>query len=115
MKKFLKILFLMYFITAVLLFLLAFLVQKCGWQEKGIQAGVCIVCVISCFLGGFCAGKIQKTRKFLWGLLAGCIYAAMMFAVTFFVQKGIDGGADGFLWNALLCLGAGMIGGMIAP
>lgn len=114
MKRAGKIVFVMYAVTALGLFALAFLVQKTGLSERGITVGVGAVCAISCFLGGFLAGKMQKTRKFLWGLLMGTVYAAVMSVLSFFVKGGFSAGAGSFLWNFLLCCATGMLGGMVS-
>lgn len=114
MKSLGKILLVMYAVTAILLFLLAVLVQRFQLESGGISVGVCIVYVISCFLGGFFAGKVQKAKKFLWGLLMGLVYLVIMSVVTLLAKKGFDAALSGFLLNLLLCLGGGMLGGMVS-
>ena len=109
-----KILIVMMGSTAMLLFLLALLVQRLHWTEGVISIGISLVYVISCFLGGFLTGKIQQKRKFLWGLLMGFLYLFVILAVT--MTGGNGGAADGktFLVNLMLCLGGGMLGGMLS-
>ena len=109
-----KILLVMYAVTALLLFLLAVLVQKLGWENSAISIGISVVYVISCFLGGFLAGKVQKTKKFIWGILMGLIYVLIMLVITMIVKRGLGGGTSDFAINLLLCLGGGMIGGMVS-
>ncbi len=109
-----KILLVMYGVTAVLLFLLAVLVQKLGMEKGAISIGICAVYVISCFLGGFLAGKVQHTKKFIWGILLGLSYVMIMLAVTLAVKHGFHASASAFAVNLSLCLGGGMIGGMIS-
>ena len=109
-----KILLVMYAVTAIFLFLLAVLVQKQGWESGAISIGISVVYVISCFFGGFLAGKVQKTKKFIWGILMGLMYVIVMLLVTMIVNHGFGGETSDFAWNLLLCLGGGMIGGMIS-
>lgn len=109
-----KILLFMYGITAILLFLLALLVQKAGFGEGAISVGISSVYVFSCLWGGFLAGKVQKVRKFLWGILTGVLYIAVMLGITLIVKKGFDGSFVSFIVNFLLCLGGGMLGGMVS-
>ena len=109
-----KILLVMYAVTALLLFLLAVLVQKLGWESGTISVGISVVYVLSCFLGGFLAGKVQKTKKFIWGILMGLMYVIVMLVITMIVKKGLGGGTADFALNLLLCLGGGMIGGMVS-
>lgn len=104
----------MYGETAVLLFLLALLVQKLQLEVGMVSVGISIAYVLSCFLGGFLAGKIQRTKKFLWGIFLGIWYMLVMFGITILVKKGMDTSFGEFLVNLLLCLGGGMLGGMVS-
>ena len=109
-----KILFVMYMITAVLLFLLAFLVQKLGWESGVISIGISLVYILSCFAGGFFVGKVQQTKKFIWGILISLAYVLIMLAVSLGVKHGLHSTMSAFIINLLLCLGSGMLGGMIS-
>ena len=109
-----KILLVMYVITDVLLFLLAVLVQQFGWEQGAILVGISVVYVISCFFGGFLAGKVQKTKKFIWGILLGLMYLMIMLVLTMIVKHGFHSTVSEFVINLLLCLGGGMIGGMVS-
>jgi putative membrane protein (TIGR04086 family) len=113
-KSFVKILLVMYVITALMLFLLAVLMQKLQFEAKGISVGITVVYVGSCFLGGFLAGKMKGKRKFLWGLFIGVCYILVMGIVTLIVKGGTVMTFTGVLVNFLICTGAGMIGGMIS-
>ena len=109
-----KILLVMYAMTAILLFLLALLVQRLGIESGGISVGICIVYVISCFVGGFFAGKVQKSKKFIWGILIGMMYVIIMLVITLVAKHGFHATVSDFITNLLLCLGSGMIGGMLS-
>lgn len=109
-----KILLVMYGVTAILLFLLAFLVQKLGWEQGVISIGICVVYVISCFIGGFLAGKVQGSKKFIWGIVMGLVYVIVMLMVTLAVKSGFGSNLSDFVMNLLLCLGGGMLGGMVS-
>ena len=65
-----------YVLTALLLFLLAFLLYKFDLGESKVNLGITVIYILSCFLGGFLVGKGAGTRKFLWGMVLGAIYAA---------------------------------------
>ena len=109
-----KILLVMYGVTAILLFLLAFLVQQFQWESGVISIGICMVYVISCFVGGFLAGKVQRSKKFIWGIVMGLLYVIIMLMVTLVVKSGFGSDLSDFIVNLLLCLGGGMLGGMIS-
>jgi len=101
-----------YVVTALLLFLLAFLLFRLDLDESKVSLGMVAVYILSCLFGGFAAGKGGKNRKFLWGLLNGSLYFLILLAVS--LGKG---GADGlFSWftTGALCLGSGMLGGMFS-
>ena len=109
-----KILLAMYGITAGLLFLLAALMQKLQLKPGVVSVGIIVIYVIVCFLGGFLNGKIKKQKKFLWGLLIGLVYALMMLVVSVIGKADSGMTFSGFLPNLLICLGAGMLGGMLS-
>ena len=66
-KDILKILFLMYVTTMILLLLLALVLFKMEPQEIVTKIWLIAVYIISGGLGGFLIGKRRKSRKFLWG------------------------------------------------
>ena len=55
-----------YAITGGSLLLLALLLFKLDLTEGKITAGIIIIYILSCFLGGLLAGKRAGSRKFLW-------------------------------------------------
>ena len=109
-----KILIAMMGTTALLLFLLAVLVQRLQPGEGMISIGISAVYVISCFLGGFLAGKVQRSKKFIWGLLMGLLYLLITMIVTLISKSGFNAASGELLGNLLLCLGGGMLGGMFS-
>ena len=109
-----KILLLMYAVTAILLFLLAILVQQFNWDNDAISIGISMVYVISCFIGGFFVGKVQQNKKFIWGILIGLAYLIIRLVITLVVKHGFHSSVSAFVTNLLLCLGAGMLGGMLS-
>lgn len=109
-----KILLVMYAVTAMLLFLLAVLVQQFQWESGMISIAISVVYVVSCFVGGFFVGKVQRSKKFIWGILLSLAYIIIMLAITLVVKRGFHSGVSAFVINLLLCLGSGMLGGMIS-
>ena len=88
---FIKILFVMYFITCILLLLLAFVLYKAQPGEMVSKVWLIAVYIISGLAGGFLIGKRTKSRKFLWGCLMGMLYFAILFAVSLLLYKGLGG------------------------
>ena len=109
----LKILLAMYALSGVLLVVLAVLVGRMEQEELIASVGVIVIYVLSCGLGGFLAGKLRKEKKFLWGMLLGAVYFAILFGVS--VALNGPGALD---WVHLtttmaICVGSGMAGGML--
>ena len=109
-----KILMMMFITTAILLFVLAFFVQKLSWQNGTISIGISSVYVLSCFLGGFLIGKVQRSKKFVWGILISLMYVIAMLVITMLVKGGFTAVMSEFIINLLLCVGSGMLGGMLS-
>ena len=110
----LKALLCSYFVTGILLLLLAFLLYQFGLDEGKITAGIMVIYVLSTLVGGFVAGKLAKTRRFLWGILIGVLYFLLLLLISFGIYRGIQEGTSQILITWLLCIGGGMIGGMIS-
>ena len=75
--KVLSTLLIMYILTGVALFVLAFLLYKMELTENIVTIGITAIYVVSGLLGGIIIGKRMKTRRFLWGIIMADIgYAA---------------------------------------
>lgn len=103
-----------YLLTGGLLLLLAGLLYRFRLDEGKVQIGIILIYILSCFAGGFLAGKMMKSRKFLWGVLLGLLYFLVMTLVTLAVNRTLQDGTTSFLTTFLLCMGGGMLGGMCA-
>lgn len=110
----LKALLASYIVTGILLFAVTFFLYKFEWDEQMVTAGIIVIYVVSTFVGGFILGKIKRERKFLWGLILGVLYFALLFLISFGVYRNFDGNGTNVLTTLLLCAGGGMLGGMLA-
>lgn len=110
----LKALLASYIVTGILLFIVTFFLYKFEWDEQMVTAGIIAIYVISTFAGGFIMGKLKETRKFLWGLVIGFLYFVLLFLISFAVYRSFDGNGTNVITTLLLCMGGGMLGGMIA-
>ena len=106
----LKALAVSYIITAILLLITAFLMYKLGLGDTVIHLSIIIIHGISVFLGGFLTGKMVKEQKYIWGLMC---YVLVIGIVSFIMNGTIHISAGGTLTNVILCLAAGMLGGML--
>ena len=62
---------------------------------------------------GFLTGKMVKEQKYIWGLMLGVCYVLVIGIVSFIMNGTIHISAGGTLTNVILCLAAGMLGGML--
>lgn len=103
-----------YIVTGILLFAVTFFLYKFEWDEQMVTAGIIVIYVVSAFVGGFILGKIKREKKFLWGLIIGFLYFALLFLISFGVYRSFDGNGTNVITTLLLCAGGGMLGGMLA-
>lgn len=107
-------LFLAALLTFFLLAVFAFIMLRTEISAGAENIGLICICVISCFAGGFFCGKKNDTKGFLWGLVIGILYYALILILRF------SGGQDLLenmfhLFTALFYCGAsGMLGGMLS-
>ena len=112
--SYVKALLASFIVTGILLFILTFLLYKFDWDEQKVTAGIVAIYVISTFVGGFILGKLKRVRKFLWGLIMGVSYFALLFIISFGVYRSFEGNGTNVITTFLLCAGGGMLGGMLA-
>lgn len=110
----LKSLLCAYVVTGILLLLLSLLLYKLNLDEKQVTIAVMAVYLLSTFVGGFMIGKLNQVRKFLWGMIVGLGYFVLLLLVSVGVYHSLKNGGANALTTLLLCVGGGMIGGMLA-
>lgn len=111
---FIKILFVMYLVTFILLLLLAWVLYQMEPGELVSKVWLIAVYVISGFLGGFLIGKRTKSKKFLWGCLMGLLYFAVLLVVSLLMYKGLAEDWMHLVTTCILCVTSGTAGGMIS-
>lgn len=110
----LKCLLISYLFTTGLLLLLALMLYKFELSEKIVSICIIGIYILVTFLAGFLAGKREGSRKFLWGLLMGALYFAILAVVSIVTSQGIGEISGNFVTVLILCCGSGMLGGMIS-
>ncbi len=108
----LKALVACYLVTGILLLLIAFLLFRFDLSEQMVTISIVAIYAISTFVGGVIAGKIKQERKFFWGFLIGAIYFILLLLISFGVYRQVE--HENLLTTALLCIGGGMLGGMLS-
>ncbi len=110
----LKSLLISYLLTAGLLLLLALFLYKFSLTEKIVSLCITGIYILVTFLAGFLAGKREGSKKFLWGLMMGCLYFIILTLVSLIVNHGMRELSSGFFTTLVLCAGSGMLGGMLS-
>ena len=103
-----------YLLTAIALLLLAFGLYKFHLTEAQINLGIKAIYLFVCLISGIIAGKMAKTRRFLWGFFAGAAYFLILLAVSFLINRHLDSSGRELAFSFVMCAGSGMLGGMIS-
>ena len=103
-----------YVVTGILLIILALALYKFELNEGAVTAGVTAVYLISTFTGGLVVGKLAKVRRFLWGIVLGILYFALLLLVTVGIYRTFHGSCTEILVTFALFAGGGIAGGMIS-
>jgi len=113
-KILLRSLLFSYLLSALLLLAISFALYKFRLKESQIQASVTLVYILSGALGGFVAGRSVRRQRFLCGLIAGLAYFLVLTAVSFLLGKGIHTELPQILSIAGMCIGGGVLGGILS-
>lgn len=103
-----------YLVTGGALLLLALLLYRLQLSEQIVSIGIIVIYVIAAFLSGFLSGKCMQDRRFLWGLLSGSLYFAILALLTLAVNHGFKDVHNHFFTTLMVCAGSGMLGGMVS-
>lgn len=103
-----------YIVTGLLLLLLTFLLYQFKLDEQTVVVGIIVIYVVSTFIGGLILGKLTKKRKFLWGSILGGLYFLLLFAISYGIYREFNTNGLNAVTTALLCVGGGMLGGMVS-
>ena len=103
-----------YLVTALFILLYALAIWKLDISGQVIKGAVIVLYIISAAFGGLYIGKKQGEKKFLWGMLSGCLYFLLLFMITV-LSEGFSGNFGmHFFTTLLICSMSGTLGGMLA-
>ena len=111
-RAILKSLLFAYALTGVALLLLALVLFAFDLGETA--AGIIIIYVLACFMGGFMAGRIVRKDKYLWGVITGLTYYVLLLTVSVMAKGGWDMSAAHAVTTFFMCTGGGTLGGMLS-
>lgn len=103
-----------YIVTGILLLALTFFMYKFELNEKIVSAAIVGIYVVSTFIGGMIIGKLTGEKRYLWGMILGILYFALLLVITLGVYRTLNGDSVSIITSLILCAGGGMAGGMIS-
>lgn len=109
----LKCLMASYLITGIMLVVVAALLYKFSIKENVVNISIIAIYCISSLLAGLFFSKGAASRRFLWGMVAGAAYFLIICAVSMVVDQNFMPLSNSCITTLLICLGSGMIGGML--
>ena len=101
-------------VTAVLILLLSLGLYQFRWGESTLQIGIWVIYALSALVGGMVVGKKLRNRRFVWGAAYGLLYFALLFLISGATSGGWNASFRELAMACGICLGGGMLGGMIS-
>ncbi len=101
-----------YIVTTVFIFLFAYFVYKYELSDQYINIAVIVMMIIATFITGFSSAKWLKNNRWMYGAISGIIYFVILIVVALLFNKD-NAIASEVVTVFLICLGGGMLGGMI--
>ena len=114
MTWWIKSLLVSYIVTGILLLILTFFMYKFELNEKIVSAAIVGIYVVSTLIGGMIIGKLTGEKRYLWGMILGILYFALLLIITLGVYRTLNGDSVSIVTSLILCAGGGMAGGMIS-
>lgn len=108
------VLFLMFAGSGILLFVLSLLTYYLDLSVDFVKIGIYVTYLLSGFLGGILIGKMKKEKKFLWGILMGILYFAVILVVSLVQNGGAVTDVIKLMTVLVLSMVSSMIGGMVS-
>ncbi len=102
-----------YLVTGVLLVILATLLYQVQLGENAVEIGIIMIYVLSSLLAGLFFSKGAKSRRFLWGMLAGAAYFLIICMVSLAMEPDFMALTNSCITTMFICVGSGMLGGML--
>ena len=109
----LSALLMMYVLTGVLLFVMAFLLYKFQLEETFVTIGIIVAYVGSSFCGGVLMGKRLKASCGFLGLLLGTLYFLILFVGSVILNHGLPEDVIRMVAIWIMCGCSSMLGAML--
>ena len=101
-----------YAITATALIATAIGITYTGLQETALPIIVAVTCFVSVLIAGFDASRKADSNGWLWGMMAGGMYAIVLICIIIWVSGGFVPDLRKLMLVVLAVLGGG-VGGAV--
>lgn len=109
----LKVVLFTYVISMILLGILALITYKVDCSETVVKAGIIVIYFVSALAGGLVSGKTKKSRRLIYGLCSGAIYAVILMCISILVKSDAQIGVE-FTVALITSLAGGTAGGVLS-
>lgn len=114
LKKLFQSICITYIVSFIILIICGLIMFYGHVEDKGVSVMIIITYFVSNLMGGICIGKSVDSRRFLWGLIVGILYFAILCCLSI-VGKGIENAfSSSMVIGLFTCMFGGMIGGMLS-
>ena len=100
-------------ITGAAIAILSLIAYFFRFSDGKINVGVVVINILACLVGGLVAGRGMKEKKYLWGLALGALYVLILFGLSCIFSPAGGVSITSYITTILICLGSGMLGGMV--
>lgn len=98
--------------TAVIFMIAALLFTYTSFDMKNIPVITVITTLTSVFIAGFITARAASSKGWIWGMVAGGIYALILCFINIFTKRPLVFNRQ--MWTLwLMALGGGALGGML--
>lgn len=113
MKNVCKSICISYIVSFILLLAFALVMFYMNVSDKTV--GIFVICTyfFSTLFGGVSIAKSVKRRKFLWGIIIGGIYFAIIFLLSMIGNDNVSSAFSSIVIGTTISVLGGMIGGML--
>lgn len=110
----LKSVLLAYVLTGLLILAGGWISYKMDLSDKILNLMVIFIYICVNMFSGIYMGRKLQNKRYIWGMLAGLSYAAILIIISIVVPGGTSGiDLDG-ICAILLCMAGGSLGGIVS-
>lgn len=113
-KSLLFSLLLSYFISAIMLFVLAAFIYRLKLRALPAEGLIYGIYAISCLFGGFLCAKRIGSKRLIWGSISGILYALVLIFISCMLSRSFQPELPACLRTLAFCTAGGAFGGILS-